>query len=178
MHHTLLSVTLVSSLLLITGCASREGVAPSQNSSLQAVSPSTTAVAQGGAMQRSLDAWLKEEWVPLTKNEPEIKTVTAADGTITQTKTQTVPTATATPDGKINNITSTQVITTTTTEPDGKVTTSTATVAETIDETPFTLQKYADKWKVYHDSKDKINEGKPKEISNVEKLQSMPVIGK
>ena len=40
------------------------------------------------------------------------------------------------------------------------------------------LQKYVDKWKVYHDNKEKIDASKPKEISNIEKLESMPVIGK
>lgn len=178
MNRSIFSLALVSSLILITGCANREGVAPSQNSSLQTISPSTTAVAEGGAMQRSLDSWLKEEWAPMTENKPVIATVTAPDGTVTHTKTEIIPAATATADGKIANMTSTQVTTTTVTAPDGKVTTSTATVAEPIDETPFTLQKYADKWKVYHDSKDKMNAGKPKEISNVEKLQGMPVIGK
>ncbi len=52
--------------LILAGCANREGVAPSQNPSLQEVSPSTTATSEGGVMQRSLDAWLKEEWTPLT----------------------------------------------------------------------------------------------------------------
>lgn len=173
-----ISLSIPLLLLLLNGCANREGVAPSQNSSLQAVSPSTTAVAEGGAMQRSLDAWLKEEWAPMTKSEPVIQKVTSPDGTITQTKTEVIPSATATSDGKISNMTSTQVTTTTITTPDGKVTTSTTSVAEPIDDAPFTLQKYADKWKVYHESKEKMNAGKPKEPSHLEMMQSMPVIGK
>ena len=52
-------LTAAVSTLLLVGCANREGVAPSQNASLHSVSPSTTAVSEGGAMQRSLDAWLK-----------------------------------------------------------------------------------------------------------------------
>lgn len=163
-------------LLLLSGCANREGVAPSKNPSLQAISPSTTATAEGGAMQRSLDAWLKEEWAPLT--EPSVQTTKAADGTITQTKVEIIPAATATTDGKISTMSATQVTTTTVTTPDGKVTTSTTSVAEPIDDTPFTLQKYADKWKVYHENKEKMNVGKPKEPSHLEMMQSMPVIGK
>jgi PBP1b-binding outer membrane lipoprotein LpoB len=152
------------SALIFSGCAANTmGVTPSQNNTLQAVSPSGTAASSGGAMQHSLDGWLKEEWTPMTDSAPVVKTTTSPDGTVIQTKTE-----------------ATKVITTTT-APDGKVVTTTAAVAvlaEPIDETPFTLQKYADKWKVYHENKAKMNEGKPKEASNIEKIQSMPVIGK
>ncbi|MDD4855335.1 MAG: hypothetical protein PHU41_05800, partial [Sulfuricurvum sp.] len=62
---TYLYITL--SALILSGCAANTtGVTPSQNTNLQAISPSSTAVSEGGAMQRSLDSWLKEEWVPLT----------------------------------------------------------------------------------------------------------------
>jgi hypothetical protein len=135
----LISVAL--SALILSGCANREGVAPSQNSSLHAVSPSTTAASEGGAMQRSLDGWLKEEWSPLTK-------------------TATVTTTTTAPDGKV--ITETKIV----------------EVPEPEDNEPFKLQKYADKWKVYHENKEKMNEGKPKEASNVDLMNSLPVIGK
>lgn len=163
MNRFYFSLALVSLIALTSGCANREGVAPSQNSSLNAVSPSGTATSQGGVMQRSLDSWLKEEWTPLTTNVPTVKTVTAPDGTVVQTKTE-----------------ATQVVTTTTT-PEGKIfttTEATAMIAQPVDETPFTLQKYADKWKAYHQNQAKLNEGKQKETSNVEKLESMPAIGK
>ncbi len=150
----------VLSALMLSGCAANTtGVTPSQNTNLQTVSPSGTAVSHGGAMQRSLDSWLKEEWTPMT--ETTLKTTSTPDGTVIQTKTE-----------------ATQIVTTTT-APDGKVvTTTTPVVAEPADETPFTLQKYADKWKKYHEKQEKLNEGKPKEASNVEKLESMPAIGK
>ncbi len=163
MKYSYLALTLLSLMTLSSGCASREAVAPSQNTSLNSVSPSGTAVSEGGAMQRSLDSWLKEEWSPLTTTAPVVKTTTAPDGTVIQTKTQ-----------------ASQVVTTTTT-PEGKVFTNTApatVIPEPADETPFTLQKYADKWKAYHENKAKINEGKPKEASNIEKIESLPVIGK
>ncbi len=131
-----LKFSLILSSLLLVGCAANATVSPSQNSSLNAVSPNTAAESKGGAMQSSLDSWLKEDWVP-----------NSASG------------ASSTPKG------------TSTTS------TSTDTTAVT-DEKPFTLQSYADKWKVYHQNKEKMNEGKPKEASHIETLQNMPVIGK
>jgi len=179
---TLLYATV--STLILSGCAQNTmGVAPSQNKPLQAVSPSDTAASEGGMMQRSLDGWLKEEWSPLTTPTPTVKTTTSPDGTVVQTKTEVIPTLTTTtaPDGKaVQTKTQTTQVVTTTTAPTGEVvTTTTATVvAEPVDETPFTLQKYVDKWKVYNENKEKMNEGKPKEASTIDKIQAMPVIGK
>ncbi|MFZ5374176.1 MAG: hypothetical protein ACOZBX_01345 [Campylobacterota bacterium] len=154
-------ITAAACALTLVGCANREGVSPSKNPTLQAVSPSSTAAAEPGVMQRSLDAWLKEEWTPMTQSAPVTTTSTASDGTVT----------TVTKDSK-------QVVTTTKT-PDGQVTTTTAPAEpEPEDTTPFTLQKYADKWKVYHDNKAKMNEGKPKEPSHTEMMNTLPVVGK
>lgn len=77
-------------------------------------------------------------------------------------------------------MTKTAPVTTTTTMPDGKVVTETkmVSVPEPVDNEPFTLQKYADKWKVYHENKAKMMEGKPKEPSNIDLVNSLPVIGK
>ena len=155
----LLVLTATAGALILTGCANREGVAPSQNQSLNAVSPSTPATSEGGAMQRSLDAWLKEEWTPLTART--VTTTTAPDGTVTTVKTDA------------------KEVTTTVASPDGKTVITTAPAApEPEDNTPFTLQKYADKWKVYHENKAKMNEGKPKEPSHIEMMNTMPVVGK
>jgi hypothetical protein len=132
-----LQLSLVISSLLLVGCATNATLSPSQNSSLQAVSPNTSANSEGGAMQRSLDTWLKEEWTPLT-----------------------TPKAAETKRGEVKN----------TEEP------STASIIE--DEKPFTLQSFADKWKVYHENKAKINEGKPKEASHIDAVNALPVIGK
>ena len=154
-------ITATACALTLIGCANREGVSPSQNPSLQTVSPSSTAASEGGAMQRSLDAWLKEEWAPMTQSEPVTTTTKASDGTV----------VTVTKDSK-------QVVTTTT-APNGQVVTTTAPAEpEPEDNTPFTLQKYADKWKVYHDNKAKMNEGKPKEPSHVDMMNTLPVVGK
>ncbi|MCK9371737.1 MAG: hypothetical protein M0P91_00955 [Sulfuricurvum sp.] len=59
-------ILIASTLLLLAGCSGHSAVAPSQNSALQAISPSTTAVSEGGRMQHALDLWLKNEWAPLT----------------------------------------------------------------------------------------------------------------
>lgn len=131
---------LILSSLLLVGCATNTTVSPSQNSSLQAVSPNTSAASEGGVMQRSLDKWLKEDWIPNTTAERSA-------------------TSSSTPKGSSS----------------ASAPTDTTVVT---DEKPFTLQSYADKWKVYHENKEKMNEGKPKEASHIETLQNMPVIGK
>ena len=77
-------------------------------------------------------------------------------------------------------MTKTVPVETKTTAPDGTVVTTTTMVEvpEPEDNDPFTLQKYADKWKVYHENKAKMMEGKPKEPSNIDFVNSLPVIGK
>ena len=121
-----LQLSLIIFSLLLVGCATNSTVSPSQNSSLQAVSPNTATASKGGAMQSSLDSWLKEDWIP---------------NSVTPSSSDSIR-------GSISN------------------------------EEPFILQSYADKWKAYHENKEKMNEGKPKEASHVETLQKMPVIGK
>ncbi len=146
--------------ILLTGCGSHADVAPSQNSSLNAVSPSTSSH-QGGAMQQALDSWLKEEWTPATKDVPTLTTTQAHDGTVITTKTEA------------------SQVTITKTAPDGTVTTTTeAVTVESEDNAPFTLQKYADKWKVYNENKAKMKEGKEQEPSHADSLKNLPVIGK
>jgi hypothetical protein len=145
------------SALLLSACSNHAGVSPSQNSSLSSVTPNSADEAKGGAMQKALDSWLKEEWTPMST----VKSTAAADGTVITTKTE-----------------ASQVITTKT-APNGTVVTTTTPVAqEPKDTTPFTLQKYADKWKAYNESKAKMREGQPKEPSEIDKVNSLPVIGK
>ncbi|MDP2079021.1 MAG: hypothetical protein Q8N01_02455 [Sulfuricurvum sp.] len=132
-----LSLSIIIAASILSGCATNATVPPSQNPSLQAVSPNTAAASEGGAMQRSLDAWFKEEWTPLTTP----KTTQAKDDA-----TKSVMVA--------------------------------STASKTEDEKPFTLQSFADKWKVYHENEAKIKEGKPKEASHIDTLNALPVIGK
>jgi len=75
-------------------------------------------------------------------------------------------------------MTKTVPVKTETTKSSGTIQTTTVEVPELKDLEPFTLQKYADKWKVYHENKAKMMEGKPKEPSNIDFVNSLPVIGK
>lgn len=135
-----LQLSLLISSLLLVGCATNATVSPSQNSSLQAVSPNPAATSQGGAMQRSLDTWLKEDWIPNT----------TAGASATSSSTPEVSSAAS----------------------------ASADTTVVRDEKPFKLQDYADKWKVYHENKEKMNEGKPKEASHIDAVNALPVIGK
>ncbi len=145
MRHTL-SLTLA--LFAFGGCANNAGLTPSQNPTLNALSPSTTAVSEGGVMQRNLDSWLKEEWTPLTTpNAPKSSAPsTENDGVV-----------------RVN---------------DGGTAQQAAVIEGAEENSSSGLQKYVDKWKMYHENKEKMNEGKPKEASNVENLEKLPVIGK
>lgn len=89
------SLSLTLALFAFGGCANHAGVTPSQNPTLNALSPSTTAASEGGVMQHNLDGWLKEEWTPMTA-EPSAKTTktitsTAPDGTVVTTTVETAP---------------------------------------------------------------------------------------
>jgi len=61
---------------------------------------------------------------------------------------------------------------------DGGTAQQTTVMEGAEDNSSFGLQKYVDKWKMYHENKDKMNEGKAKEASNIENLEKLPVIGK
>jgi hypothetical protein len=176
------SLSLSIALVILSGCAANNmGVTPSQNTNLQAISPSTTAAREGGVMQRSLDNWLKEEWNPLMATESTEKVKQQNDGTVVTTKTEPtkMSVSTQTSDGKmVQKMTNATQITTTTKAPDGTVTTTTEIVPLDEDNTPFTLQKYVDKWNSYLKKKEKMNEGKPKEPSHIDIINSLPIIGK
>lgn len=167
--------------LAVSGCSNHADVSPSQNSSLQSIAPSSTIASKGGIMQRSLDKWLAEEWTPMMADEPTVSTKAQKDGTVVTTKTEptTMRVSTQTGDGKtIEKTTKATQITTTTKTADGTVTTTTEVVPLDEDNTPFTLQKYVDKWNAYLAKKEKMNEGKPKEPAHWEMLQTLPGIGK
>lgn len=145
MNYSKTTMMLLTGSLLLSGCARYASSSPSQNSSLQAVSPSSTTTSEPGMMQRSLDSWLREEWTPLTAPKSSASTV--------QPKSTTLIPQTSRANAVVD-------------------------IESNVDAQPFTLQTYVDKWKVYHEKKEKMNEGKPKEAANSEKLESMPVIGK
>ena len=132
------SSSIIIAAFVLAGCATNATVSPSQNPSLQAVSPNTAATSEGGVMQRSLDTWLKDEWTPLTTPKAAQQ---SKEGTTKNTEVA-------------------------------------STTSKVEDEKPFTLQSFADKWKVYHENEAKMNEGKPKEASHIDAVNALPVIGK
>jgi len=58
--------------LLLTACAPDTEVTPSQNSALNSISNSN-AHSKNGAMQQSLNSWLKNEWEPTVKEDKKIQ---------------------------------------------------------------------------------------------------------
>lgn len=178
-HFSLFGVA--AAAFLFYGCSNHADVSPSQNPTLQSIAPSSTIASKGGAMQRSLDTWLAEEWSPAMASEPTVSTKAQSDGTVVTTKTEptTMRVSTQTGDGKtIEKTTKATQITTTTKAADGTVKTTTEIVPLDEDNTPFTLQKYVDKWNAYLAKKEKMNDGKPKEPAHWEMLQTLPGIGK
>jgi len=80
----LIKTTLTASLfILLSGCAAGVPVAPSQNSDLNKISNSN-GKEKPGAMQKSLDSWLKNEWTPTVNKDKKIqkKYLKKADGSI------------------------------------------------------------------------------------------------
>ena len=65
---TVISITLVSLL----GCATGGSMTPSQNESLNAISPSGKQQ-KAGVMQHSLDSWLKNDWEPTVEKDETIR---------------------------------------------------------------------------------------------------------
>lgn len=172
---------LAASAIIFGGCANQNGVSPSQNDSLNAISKSSASSGEPGMMQRSLDNWLKSEWNPLMATEPTSTSKTASDGTVITTKTEPtiITVKTQTPDGTtVSKTANATQITTTKKAPDGTLTSTTEVVPLDDDNTPFTLQKYVDKWNSYLAKKEKMDEGKPKEPSHIDMMKTLPVVGK
>ena len=60
--------------LLLNSCASSTTeVAPSQNSALNSISKSNASAKKEGAMQKSLDSWLHDDWEPTVSKDKEIQ---------------------------------------------------------------------------------------------------------
>lgn len=164
-------------VLILTGCANRQGVTPSQNPTLQALSPNTNATSEGGVMQRSLDTWLKEDWEPLTAPKPAPAAATPAGSAATPAGSAATPASPAATPSSPTKASASQAPAaepvTPAAQPAPAPTPAESTTAETADDEPFTLQKYVDKWKAYND-----NKPASQEPSHTEKLNSLPAIGK
>lgn len=170
-------MALSASILLISGCGKYEGVSPTNNIALNAISPSN-ATNENGYMQKALDGWLKESWDPIMADQPTQNTKTSDDGTKVTTKTEptTKEVELKGQNGEmIKKTVPATLITTTVVKPSGETKTVTETVLVENNE-PFTLQKYVDRWDEYLKRKKALGiESAP---SHYEKMNSMPVIGK
>ena len=68
----IITATFAITFISLTGCSSTGSVAPSQNQSLNQVSPSGKQL-KAGYMQHSLDNWLKDEWEPTVQKDETIR---------------------------------------------------------------------------------------------------------
>jgi hypothetical protein len=68
----IITVTLLSLLVGVSGCTSSTNVSPQENKELNNVS-STTTNKKPGLMQTTLDGWLKDDWTPTVEKDPEIQ---------------------------------------------------------------------------------------------------------
>jgi hypothetical protein len=60
--------------LVLSNCSSSKvEVTPSQNSELNKISKSNASRKKPGAMQRSLDSWLKDDWEPTVSKDKKIQ---------------------------------------------------------------------------------------------------------
>jgi membrane-associated HD superfamily phosphohydrolase len=73
MKHLILINSVITATLTLTSCASSSQIAPSQNSALNTISKSSATKKKDGAMQKSLDKWLKNDWEPTIKKDNEIQ---------------------------------------------------------------------------------------------------------
>jgi len=142
--------------MFYSGCAMHTDTgSPSQNSSLNAVSPAGTS--KGGYLQQRYDSWEKEEWEPNTaadsENTAKVETSAKEQESTEEKDSAAVSEITAAPATRTDE------------SPDTNETNASET---------FKLQTYIDKWGRYLENTEK-NETGP---SNVEKLDAMPAIGK
>ncbi|WP_321777581.1 hypothetical protein [Sulfurimonas sp.] len=70
-----LNITIITTFIILTfnACSPKTDVAPSQNEALNSITSSTVQKKNDGAMQKSLDKWLNDEWTPKTQKDKNIK---------------------------------------------------------------------------------------------------------
>ncbi len=147
---TTLTLT-ISSVILLSACGGSNAPTPTKNTALSSVSP-TSATKDGGFMQHSLDGWLKDDWTPTVEKDPTIrKKYMKAEKQESVSKSNTLEGSTEDSASSIEQKT---------------------TYVEDKDRN-FTLQEYVDKAGAYM----KAHENDKTE-SNVQKMNSLPVIGK
>jgi len=72
MKRLIITLNLYVSVMLLTGCTTNGTTQPSNNNALDKTSNSS-ANKKKGSMQKALDSWLSEEWLPAVNNDKDIQ---------------------------------------------------------------------------------------------------------
>ena len=74
MKHQIITLHSLLIIIFLSGCTnSSQNITPSQNSALNSISKSNAGTERKGAMQKSLDSWLQEDWTPTISKDKEIQ---------------------------------------------------------------------------------------------------------
>ena len=74
MKHQIITLHSLLIIIFLSGCTnSSQNITPSQNSALNSISKSNAGTEKKGAMQKSLDSWLQEDWTPTVSKDKEIQ---------------------------------------------------------------------------------------------------------
>lgn len=149
---TILAVTLFSA------CSKVDGANPSQNQALNSVAGKKEK--QSGYMQQALDNWLKNEWEPV---------VTGAEAPTGETRVKLVPNE----DGSAKLVESETGVVLKELSIEQVEKQKEVQSKYKQEDRAFTLQEYVDKMSVYNST-----HVTDEENSHVNKISSMPVIGK
>lgn len=156
MKHLYTLILTTTAAFTLSSCAHSAPVAPSQNDALNKISNSK-GKEKKGYMQEGLDTWLENDWVPAV----------SADAKVQEKYMEKRE------DTKVSSITSQEELEANSSE--NLSTQSQKSQVKYVEKSnkPFTLQEYVDKTEAYMRArKTDVNN------SHVEKLNSMPVIGK
>ncbi len=69
----IISPLIITAFLLNSCASSQTEVAPSQNAALNSISKSNASAKKEGAMQKSLDSWLHDDWEPTVSKDKTIQ---------------------------------------------------------------------------------------------------------
>ena len=164
MKHLYKQITAITTVLLLTSCASQSPVAPSQNDALNKISNSK-GKEKSGYMQQGLDSWLEEDWTPKVEKNEEIRSKYMQEA---KSDSQEAP--------SLSKIATKEELEQHSSENLAKKSQTPESEKEKYIEKrdkPFTLQEYVDKADAYF-------EGTQRDLENshAEQLKKMPVIGK
>jgi hypothetical protein len=88
MMQLIIILPLIITAFLLNSCASSQTkVAPSQNAALNTISKSNASKEKEGAMQKSLNSWLHDDWGPTVAKDKEIRKKYMHEGKKQEVKT-------------------------------------------------------------------------------------------